>query len=232
MNLIIQSEAGRPVYREILVMGDGQEDEAEYLVAEANLFAAKHGQNVNIQYRPTLAHHGTGNVPRALGLDNATQEWVMFIDSGTSVVHTAFELLAVDIISTPDPLWRCWDLVQLVDPVPTFYFGGSFKFIDKSAGLPYVMPGVASCLRRDIAQATPWPNTRCSDWAYYGAVWKKLREDGHTVEDIENKLISFIPATLTVAYGASPDRRLRDPASNEDFFAQGNHKPFEEANAD
>jgi len=228
VNMVYQNEEGRPVQREILVIGDGYEEEAMKMCMDSNEFAKKQNQAARVWYFHTKGHSGNGNLPRAAGLKRARKDWVIFIDAGTSVTHDCFHILSIGGAERPNLQLMTWDMVQLTDPVPVVTTVYAVDKVDRSNGLPYVLPGCATAVKRELAQSVDWPDTRASDWAYFSTIWEKafgLPEDKAKVEEG----ILLIPKTLTVAYGARTKRKSRMPSTLEEFNKQGYGMGFAKA---
>lgn len=225
-NVVYQS---RPeIFREVIVVGDGFEEGAKQLVELAQETARKEKQNVKIWYLSLSGHSGTGNIPRAIGLERATQEWVCFFDAGTSICHNLFGVLNEAIQEHNDVLITTWDMVQMLDPVPFTSVAKATIECDRSNGLPYVLPGCATAVKREAAQLIPWPNAEASDWVYFSRLWEKLfYADGK--EDLEkvDKSVMIIPWTMTVAYGAREKRKWRPPLTMEEYHKLGYHSGYD-----
>jgi hypothetical protein len=207
-NLIVQSVP--QIVREVHVVSDGHDEMTEYVCAEASAFARKNGQAVNILYAPTLTHYGSGNMPRNAGLAGARRDWVMFIDSGTSVVYPTFHVLGLWIQNEPKTDVILWDVIQMLDPVPVYNQVTAMLGLDKTNGWPYAVPGIGVAIRRELAQSADWPDVGESDWGYLSRIWDNLRASGLSVEEAQKKY-SGIPMALTVGYGAKRKRRIRTP---------------------
>lgn len=229
-NILAQSELGRNADIEVLVMGDGFETQAKKLTEDAEGVARSHGLGCYFFYTP-IKHSGSGNIPRAEGLRMARKDWVVFLDAGTGVTWRCFEVLIEAITSHPDVKLISWDMVQDLDPVPITTTVQAFFHSDRSQGMPYIFPGCATAVRRDIAQQVEWPNVGPSDWAYFSRIWHVLFGPFETekAEDIDKGLL-LIQWTLTVAYLHKTNRKWRKPIESVDEFeAKKYHLGWEQA---
>ena len=216
------------VEREIWVIGDGFEEQAQKVVNIMQAHAKEQKQNVSIGYAHLKAHLGNGNIARARGLKQATKDWVVFIDNGTMVTHDFLSALTNAMEKVPAAQFIMYDIVQLLDPVPVVTSVHILEQADRSKGLPYVIPGNAACIKREYAQAIEWPNVSASDWAYYSLLWKHMFGLPEDEEKIQSEVV-LIPNVLGVAYAARTQRKLRYPATKEQYFAAGYDQPWEAA---
>jgi glycosyltransferase involved in cell wall biosynthesis len=228
-----------PIPRDLMVVGDGYEAEAATVCQEV-MKAAEGLPHVRIGYYYIPEHVGNGNMPRAAGLAKATGDWVVFCDAGTSVQRDFFFTLARAIIGSPDAKFVTWDMYQLIDPTPVLAVAKAVFQVDRSQGLPYVFPGCATAVRRDIAQLQDWPHCEASDWVYFSLLWDKLylkkNEDGteertDTPEQIDLDVIA-VPWTLTCCYGARTGRKWREQPTEEGVTKYGWNKGYNQARAD
>ena len=224
------------IEREVIVVGDGYEEAAEKVVQAANDTAHSLGQRVKVHYKAIKERCGNGNIPRNAGLKLATKDWVMFIDTGTGVSYDCFSVLAEAAERFPELQLITWDMVSILQPAPIVSCSRVVLECDRSAGLPYVIPGNAAAVRREVAQKVDWPNVRESDWAYFSQLWETLF--GKPGAEDQAKIdvgVGLIPWTMTIAYAYHKDIRTRVPNSMEKHVKSGydkGWKPGMESNAD
>ncbi len=197
-NLIFQN--GTPVEREIIVVSDGPSKLVRKVVHYARKVAETEKQPVTIEYLWTPTYNATGNVGRALGLKAAKKDWVLFIDSGTSVFTHAFAMMDFALQDKPDSEMIMWDIIQMVDPVPFVYFSLYLKHCVEFEKIGYWVPGVSAAIKREIGQQVEWPKVLQSDWKYWCDVWKLLKKPVK---------LSLIQHPLVIAYGAYDHKRFR-----------------------
>lgn len=217
-----------PVPRDLMVIGDGYEADAAR-VCEEIIASLKDLPHIRVAYYYLPEHVGNGNMPRAAGMSKAQGDWIMFCDAGTSVQRDCFFTLARAIIGNPEAKFVTWDMYQLIDPTPVLAVAKAVFEVDHSNGLPYVFPGCATAVRRDIAQMQEWPQCPASDWVYFSLLWDKLylkkNDDGtETRTDTQAQVdldVVAIPWTLTCAYGNRTERKWRETVSAERAEALG-----------
>lgn len=232
-NIICQSDPARKILRECIVVGDGYEEEAKKVCESANTVAKNDGQNVKVWYYNLKTHAGNGNYPRAAGLKKATGDYVTFFDAGTGVCVNCFATIASVIQKKPDAKLISWDIVQVLDPVPITSVCQLVATQDRTKGLSYVIPGVSAAVKREIAQQVNWPDVRESDWAYFSLLWEKMYGKGsEETEEVKKRMndeVILIPWVLTVAYANRSERKVRMPATLEDYNKSGYNIGFSEA---
>lgn len=228
-NIAMQADEGRAIEREVLVIGDGFEQEAKSAVERAAKLAARMNQNAKFWYYALKEHTGGGNYPRAAGLRRAGRDWVIFLDAGTALCHYATAVIAVTIKTNPEAKIVTWDMVQLTDPVPVTTTVYAVQNADRSKGLPYVFPGCATAVRRDLAQQVDWPDVPASDWAYFSMIWEKAFGPAGAERDGADSEVVLIPWTLTVAYAYRKQRKQRMPLKEDGFKRLGYDMGWQQA---
>jgi hypothetical protein len=218
-NLVHQGGITLPEW-EIIVVSDGPNKMIRNVVRTAQKTAIEEKQPVVLRYLWTKHFQGTGNPGRALGLKAATKDWVMFIDSGTSVIHHAMFMIDFALRQTPDAEMVVWDIIQLVDPVPFVWFSYHMKKALENEKIGYWIPGVGAAVRRELAQQVEWPNVSVSDWAYWCAVWKLLKRP------IQLAIVSH---PLVIPYAAYDFKRFRALSGPKAWDTSNFDLDFEEA---
>ena len=229
-NLIIQSCDDEEMFvaRDLLIIGDGYEKRAEKVCAET-LKAIEKMPHIRLGYY-YVKHQGHGNLARAAGLRKAERDWVVFCDSGTAVQKEFFKTLVLAILQNPEAKFATWDMWQGLDPAPVLASAKAIFGSPRENGLPYVLPGCATAVRRTTAQLIDWPQAPASDWVYFSQLWDKLylvpdlitggtkRID--TVEQIDVDVVA-IPWTLTAAYTNRSTRKVREMPTVADMHEEG-----------
>jgi hypothetical protein len=230
---VVQSSPARDYDVEILVIGDGFEQSVKNLLDEFAHAVRKQGLRIYPWYFALREHVGNGNFPRREGLKKATKDWVIFIDTGTALTHRALEFIHRALDQNPDAKFVTWDMAQRMCPVPVMTTVYSVVNTPRTNGLPYVLPGCATAVRRDCAQKVEWPcDQRASDWAFFSQVWANEFGTGEfeRLEDI-NRQVVLIPSTLTIAYAYTPEPKWRWPMTPDEYLAEGFDKGYVNASS-
>lgn len=229
-NLIIQSCDEREMFvaRDLLVIGDGYEKRAEKVCAET-LVAIKNMPHIRLGYY-YVKHQGDGNLARAAGLRKAERDWVVFCDAGTGVQKEFFNACTMAILQNPASKFVTWDMWQGIDPVPIVSNAKAVFECTRSGGLPYVFPGCATAVRREVAQLIDWPCIDASDWVYFSQLWDKVYEvpdlmNGgtkriDTPEQVDIDVVA-IPFALTAAYTNRTTRKVRQSPTLDQMHGRG-----------
>lgn len=180
-----------------------------------------------IRYLELADHTGDGNLPRHAALKQATMGWVLFADAGTAIMECLVDTLVFAFKQYPSCRFVTWDIIQMVDPVPYQTQSAYVSEVDKTKGLPYVIPGVGAAVPRAVAQEVTWPlGERASDWAFYSAVWEKLFPLGEPSGDNQ---VAFIPRVMTIPYAYLHEPKTRARGTTKDWLEAGNDMGYAQA---
>lgn len=200
-------QAARPK-TEILVASDGPDEMTEQLVHEIQAFVDSPkdpfvNHNVTLRYMHTPKRLNNGNVPRAMALKEATNDWIMFVDAGTGVLIHLMAMVADTIRGDATTGIVLYDV--LVCAPPSLSLLPAFWVQDPPGSGPFNRPeniaGVGATVRRDLAQRVPWPQIQPSDAIYWSKVWDELLAAGATA--------GVVGYPLVVAYAHKDNREAK-----------------------
>ena len=229
-SLVVQSRPAISYDLEVIIVGDGLDVQTKAIVSRFAAETRRNNLRILPWYYALTEHSGTGNLPRKHGLLRARNDWVIFLDTGAAATYRMFENLCNALDQHPDVWIMTWDMLQLVQPVPIMTSVYAVLNSPRDNGLPYILPGCATAVRRDWAQQTEWPNVRASDWAYFSTVWDNMfiKDGVENVDDVAER-VALIPVTLTVAYAFTKTRKVRWPLTMEEYKERGYESGFTQA---
>lgn len=185
---------------EVIVVSDGPDPECRALIGRIHDWHAAHRGREGVPPDTTLryfefpGHTGTGNLPRSLGLQQASGDWVMFLDAGSGLIFDGLRAIRSALSLCKGAQMLIWEVMVIGHPGPSrIAVEHQLAVLNPDVAEPTrMLCGIGNMAKRSLAQAGEWPNRMYSDHIFWSRIYRKL-------EPVPDS-IAYLGAPVTVAY--------------------------------